>query len=160
MFGMVTKEYSCNIRNLTVMRMNSPNRFESGINGLKYKYKHITRFFMPTDGYTKSVMSVKQLLNYMSKQCGIAKKTNKISERVHLMRREPIEYTFLESTAYITYKDEALELERGYPKSELEFSKEIMYDKTIKSLDWLVENMNDDGSFLYYYDPYLNTIVV
>ena len=159
MFEMVTKEYPCNIRNLTVMRMNSPNRFESGINGLKYKYENVTRFFMPTDGYTKSVMSVNQLLNYMSKQCGVAKKTNKISERVHLMRREAIEYTFIESKAYVTYKDDVLELERGYPKSELEFSKDIMYDKTIKSLDWLVKNMNEDGSFLYYYDPYLNTVV-
>ncbi len=159
MFEIVTKEYPCNIRNLTAMRMDSPNRFESGVNGLKYKYEKVTRYFMPTDGYTKSVMSVRQLLNHMSKECGVAKKTNKISERVHLMRREPIEYTFLESDAYVTYKDEVLELERGYPKSELEFSKNILYDKTIKSLDWLVNNMNDDGSFLYYYDPYLNTIV-
>ncbi|MDQ7045014.1 MAG: protein containing Six-hairpin glycosidase-like domain protein [Sulfurimonas sp.] len=159
MFEIVTKEYPCNIRNLTTMRMNSPNRFESGVNGFKYKCENVTRFFMPSDGYTKSIMSVNQLLNYMSKQCGIAKKTNKISERVHLMRREDIEYIFIESRAYVTYKDEVLELERGYPKSELDFSKDIMYDKTIKSLDWLVKNMNDDGSFLYYYDPYLNTIV-
>jgi hypothetical protein len=159
LFEIVTKEYPCNIRNLTAMKMVSPNRFDSGINGLKYTYKSIQRFFMPTDGYTKSIMSVNQLLNYMSKQCGISKKTNKISERVHLMRRKEIKYTFVESNAYITYKDEVLELERGYPKSELEFSKDIMYDKTIKSIDWLVKNMNEDGSFLYYYDPYLNTIV-
>ena len=159
MFEIVTDEYSCNIRNLTTMRMNSQNRFESGINGLKYKYNGKTYFFMPTDGYTKSIMSVNQLLNYMSKQCGVAKKTNKISERVHLMRREPIVYTFLKSKAYVTYKEEVLELDRGYPKNELEFSKDIMYDKTMKSVDWLVKNMNRDGSFLYYYDPYLDTVV-
>ncbi len=159
LFEMVTKEYPCNIRNLTTMRMKSPNRFESGINGLRYSYKKIQRFFMPTDGYTKSIMSVNQLLNYLSKQCGISKKTNKISERVHLMRREPIEYTFIESDAYITYEDEVLELERGYPKDELKFSKDIIYEKTLKSIDWLVKNMNDDGSFLYYYDPYINTVV-
>jgi len=159
MFEIITKESPCNIRNLTTMRMNSKNRFESGVNGLKYTYEGVTRFFMPSDGYTKSIMSVNQLLNYMSKQCGVAKKTNKISERVHLMRREEIEYTFIESKAYVTFKDEVHELDRGYPKSELNFSKDIMYDKTIKSLDWLVKNMNDDGSFLYYYDPYLDTIV-
>lgn len=158
LFEMVTKEYECNVRNLTTMRMHSANRFEPGVNGLKYTYEGVTRFFMPTDGFTKSIMSVNQLLNHLSKQCGISKQTDKISLRVHLMRREPIEYKFIESVAYVSFGDDVLELERGYPLP-VEFNKEIMYDKTIKSIDWLVKNMNEDGSFLYYYDPYLNTIV-
>lgn len=158
LFEIVTKEYECNIRNLTAMRMHSPNRFEPGVNGLKYRYKNITRFFMPTDGYTKSIMGVNQLLNYLSKQCGVSKLTNKISERVHLMRREPIEYTFIESKAYISFKEDVVELERGLPLP-VEFNKNIMYERTIQSIDWLVENMNEDGSFLYYYDPYKDTVV-
>lgn len=158
LFEMVTKEYPCNIRNLTTLNMHSKNRFEPAVNGLKYTYGGITRFFMPTDAYTKSIMSVNQLLNYLSKQCGISKITNKISERVHLMRREPIEYTFIESIAFVTFENELLELERGYPK-DIEFSKEILQDKMMKSVDWLIENMNEDGSFLYYYDPYKDTIV-
>ena len=158
MFEIITKEYECNIRNLTTMKMKSPNRFEPGINGLKYTYEGVTRFFMPTDAFTKSIMSVNQLLNYLSKQCGISKITDKISQRVHLMRREDIEYTFIESRAYISFGDEVLELERGYP-SPIEFNKEAIYDKTLKSINWLVENMNEDGSFLYYYDPYKNTII-
>ncbi len=158
LFEIVTNEYECNIRNLTTMKMLSPNRFEAGVNGLKYTYQGITRFFMPTDGFTKSIMSVPQLLNYLSKQCGIAQQTDKISERVHLMRREAIEYSFIESKAFISFKDTVLELERGYPLP-ITFNKEQIYDKTIKSINWLVENMNEDGSFLYYYDPYFNTIV-
>lgn len=158
LFEMVTKEYPCNIRNLTTLNMHSKNRFEPAVNGLKYTYGGITRFFMPTDAYTKSIMSVNQLLNHLSKQCGISKITNKISERVHLMRREPIEYTFIESIAFVTFENELLELERAYPK-EIEFSKEILQDKMMKSVDWLIENMNEDGSFLYYYDPYKDTIV-
>ncbi|WP_320035229.1 protein containing Six-hairpin glycosidase-like domain protein [Halarcobacter sp.] len=158
LFEIVTKEYPCNIRNLTTMKMSSPNRFEPGINGLKWKYKNILHYFMPTDAYTKSIMSVNQLLNFLSKQCEVAKRTNKISERVHLMRREDIEYTFVESNAYVSYEDQVLKLQRGYPLPA-EFSKEIVYDKTIKSVNWLVKNMNDDGSFLYFYDPYKNTIV-
>lgn len=158
LFEIVTKEYECNIRNLTTMRMHSYNRFEPGVNGLKYTYDGITRFFMPTDGYTKSIMSVNQLLNYLSKQCGIAKKTDKISERVHLMRREPIQYTFLESDAYVSFGESVLKLERGYPLP-IEFGKEVLHKKTIQSIDWLVNNMNEDGSFLYYYDPYFNTVV-
>jgi hypothetical protein len=158
LFEMVTKEYPCNIRQLTVMRMQSKNRFEPGVNGLKYTYQGTLRYFMPTDGFTKSIMSVNQLLNYLSKQCGIAKKTNKISERVHLMRREDIDYSFIDSIAYVSYQDEVLELNRGYPQP-IEFSKAIVYDRTIKSVDWLIQHMNDDGSFLYFYDPIKNTIV-
>ena len=158
MFEIVTKEYPCNIQNLNTVRMYSPNRFEPGVNGLKYRYKNRTRFFMPTDGYTKSIMGINQLLNYLSKQCGIAKQTNKISQRALLMRKEPIEYTFIESNAYISYKDDIVELFRGLPK-KIEFNKNILYDKTIKSIDWIVDNMNDDGSFLYFYDPYKNSII-
>ncbi|MBU0721202.1 protein containing Six-hairpin glycosidase-like domain protein [bacterium] len=157
LFEIVTKEYPCNIRNMTTMRMDSKDRFEPGVNGLKYKYKGITRFFMPTEGYTKSIMSINQLLNYLSKQCGISKKTDRISERVHLMRREKIEYTFIESQAYISFNEKVLKLERGYPLP-IECSKDIIYDKTIKSIDWLLDNMKSDGSFLYYYDPYLDTV--
>ena len=62
MFEIVTKQYPCNIRNLTTMSMSSQNRYEPGVNGLKYTYKNVTRFFMPTDGFTKSIMSVNQLL--------------------------------------------------------------------------------------------------
>ncbi len=158
LFEMVTEEAPCNIRNLTSMRMHSRNRFESGVNGLKYTHAGITRYFMPTDGYTQSIMSVPQLLNHLSKQCGIAKLSDKISQRADLMRREPIEYTFIKSIAYISYNDKVLELERGYPLPVL-FNKDIMLDKTIKSIDWLVKNMNEDGSFLYYYDPYKDTVV-
>ena len=158
LFERVTKEYECNIKNLTTMKMHSKNRFEPGVNGLKYTYEGVTRFFMPTDGYIKSIMSVDQLLNYLSKQCTIAQKTNKISERVYLMKREPIRYTFIDSQAFITFKNEVIELERGYPLP-IEFNKDVLYDKTIKSIDWLVKNMNDDGSFLYYYDPYKDTVV-
>jgi len=157
MFEMVTKEYPCNIRNLTTQRV-SKNRFEPGVNGLKYIYKDIPRYFMPTDAVTRSIMSVNQLLNYLSKQTGIAKKTNKISERVHLMRREPIEYTFIESMAYISFEENSLPLYRGYPVP-VSFSKEAVFDSMLKSMDWIIENMNEDGSFLYFYDGSSDTKV-
>ena len=153
---MVSNMKECNIKNLTTQYFWN-NRFEPGVTGLKYDYKGVSRYFMPTDAITKSVMSVNQLLNYMSKQCGIAQKTNKISERVHLMRQEDIKYDHVLSIAYVTYEDEILELERGIPK--IDFNKDVLLESMIKSLDWLVKNMNEDGSFLYYYDPYKDTIV-
>lgn len=156
LFEMVTDMKDCNIRNLTTQHFWN-NRFEPGVTGLKYVYNDIVRYFMPTDAISKSIMSVNQLLNYLSKQCGIAKRTSKISERVDLMRRENITYNHIVSLAYVTYKDEVLELQRGIPK--IEFNKDMVLDSTLKSVDWLIENMNEDGSFLYYYDPYKDSVV-
>lgn len=157
MFEMVTRESPCNIRNMTTLHV-SKNRFEPGVNGLKYLYKDVPRFFMPTDAVVQSIMSVNQLLNYLSKQTGIAKQTNKISERVILMRREPVHYTFIESVAYISYLDEALPLYRGYP-APVKFDQKIMFNSMLSSVNWLLENMNKDGSFLYFYDPVKDTRV-
>jgi len=157
MFEMVIKESPCEIRNLTTQKV-SVNRFEPGVNGLKYIYKDTPRYFMPTDAITHSIMSVNQLLNYLSKTTGIAKKTNKISERTHLMRREPIEYSFIESIACISYQDKVVPLYRGYPTA-VEYNKKVMLESTLKSMDWLVDNMNEDGSFLYFYDGIKDTQV-
>ena len=33
-----------------------------------------------------------------------------------------------------------------------EFSYDVLYNQVIKSADWLLANMYDDGRFLYYYD--------
>lgn len=150
MFEIVTEEYPCNIRNMTILRM-SPNRFEAGVTGLKCVYDKKIRYFMPTDAVTHSVMSVKQVLNFLSKRLGVSKQTPKISERVHLMRRLPIKYTFVKSAAFITFEDDLLPLYRGYPVP-VELSKQQVEKTMFKSMDWLVDNMYSDGSFLYYYD--------
>ena len=136
LFEIVTDLKECNIRNLTTLKF-SKDRFEPGITGLKHVYNGVVRYFMPTDG--------------------IYKKTNKISERVHLMRTEPIEYFHIFSKSFVTYNDEAIELERGIPSIDL--NKSIIKESMLKSVDWLVENMNEDGSFLYFYDPCKNTII-
>ncbi len=157
MFEMVISEKPCNIRNLTTERL-SDNRFEPGIDGLKYVYQGVPRFFMPTDAVTRSILTVKQLLNYLSKQTGIAKRSNKISERAHLMRREPIQYSLIQSIALITHGDETRYLFRGYPQP-IEFNSNIIYQSMLNSVDWIEENMNPDGSFLYFYDAVRNTKV-
>ena len=159
MFEIILLEKNCNINNLTTMNIYSKNRFEPGKTGLIYTYKNIKRYFMPTDGYTKSIMSINQLLNYLSKQCGIAKKTQSISKRIYFMRNEDISYKLIYSQAFISYEDRVLELDRGYPKEECKFTNKIIYNKTIKSINWLIKNMNSDGSFLYFYDPYKNSVV-
>ncbi|MCF6203820.1 MAG: protein containing Six-hairpin glycosidase-like domain protein [Methylococcaceae bacterium] len=150
LFEMVVSHSPCNIRNLTTQHI-SENRFEPGVNGLKFDFEGVPRFFMPTDAITNSIMSVNQLLNHLSKKTGHSKRTNKISERVELMRREPIKYTFIKSIACVSYKEKAISLYRGYP-DPLIFDKQVMYETLLKSIDWLVENMREDGRFLYFYD--------
>ena len=146
---MVTEQSDCNIRNLTIMNF-SKDRFEAGITGLKYTYKNIDRYFMPTDAVTHSILTVHQLFNFLSKQTGHAKLTNSIKERAHLMRRDPISYNKIESIAFISYQDKALQLHRGYP-IPVEFNKQILKQSFYSSLDWLLANMYDDGRFLYFY---------
>lgn len=154
MFEMVTEEYPCNIRNMTILRL-SPNRFEAGVTGLKCIYENNIRYFMPTDAITHSVMSVKQVLNVLSKKTAVSKQSPKISERVHLMRRLPIDYTFIKSVAFVSFEKKALPLYRGYPMP-VQLSKKRVEETMFNSMDWLVENMQETGSFLYYYDGIKN----
>lgn len=157
LFEVVVEQYECNIRNLTTMAFNK-DRFEPGVTGLKYSYKDVLRYFMPTDSITHSIMSINQLLNFLSKQTGIAKRTNSIKERAHLMRREPIQFELLKSAAFITEGEQSIPLYRGYPARN-PFSSKNMYSSMLASMDWLLANMYDDGRFLYYYDPYKDTVV-
>jgi len=151
MMEIVTESYPCNIRNMTILRFGK-NRFEPGVTGLYCQYDNKIRYFMPTDAVTHSIMSVKQVLNFLSKRFGIAKTTKKISERVHLMRRLPITYRFIKSAAFVTYQDTLLPLHRGYPMP-VELSRSQIEETMMKSIYWMAENMKEDGRFLYYYDP-------
>jgi hypothetical protein len=157
MMEVVTSSVPCDIRALTALRF-SENRFDAGLDGLKYRYQNVTRFFMPTDAVVHSIMGVKQLLNFLAKQTGVAKRTNKISERAQLMRREPIAYELLRSVAFITQGQRTIPLFRGYPMP-VDDTAEAMRSATLKSIDWLLANMRSDGSFLYYYDPVKDTVV-
>ena len=157
MLEFVTESRPCNIRNLTTMKF-IRDRFEPGVTGLKATYKGETRFFMPTDAVTHSIMSVKQLLHFLSKRFDVSKMTDRISQRVHLMRRLPIEYHLIYAEAYITYEKSVVPLTRGIPPCDT-FSEETVLTKIEKSLDWLVRYQREDGSFLYYYDPILDSEV-
>ncbi|WP_198343217.1 glycoside hydrolase family protein [Oleiphilus messinensis] len=163
MFEVVLYETQCNIRNLTAMKFNN-NRFEAGIVGLKYTFEGTTRYFMPTDAITHSIMTVPQLLNHLSKQTGHAKLTTSIKERTKIMREADIDFSRIISAAFVTMstapnnEDNAIPLFRGQPVPST-LTPEALKNATLKSIDWLVENMNDDGSFLYFYDGIKDTKV-
>jgi len=157
LFEMVVEESDCDIKKLRIDKF-SHNRFEAGITGIKYVYNDILRYFMPTDSVTHSILTVRQLLNFLSKQTGHAKRTFSMREREQLMMNEPIEYKLVQSIAFVSSEKGTQPLHRGYPVP-VEFDKHILYESTLASMDWLIENMNDDGSFLYFYDGINDTKV-
>lgn len=130
----------------------SEDRFEIGINGIELKKDGVSYYYMPTDGFTLSHLGLKQALNGVVRKTFIKKMTDKIPERLEILRTTPgFEYFLLKSHAFITYKDEVVPLYRGnvlYP----EFSYDTVRNIFINSAEWLIDNMHDNGQFLYYYD--------
>lgn len=129
------------------------NRFEPGIDGYELKTPDETYFIMPTDSITQNLLlTPKAPLNLLIRRTPIGKMTNKIGERIKIASNYPgYDFFKFKSRAFITYQDKVIALYRGnilYDK----FSYDTLYDIVVKSSDWLIENMLDDGRFLYYYN--------
>lgn len=146
----VTEEYPCDPKRLTTADLNV-NRIEPGINGLRFRYNGRLYYFMPTDAITHSLMTVKQIFNFLAKRTGIANKTNRISVRVKMMRDLITDCRLIKSFACISSDGSVLPLYRGYPVP-VEISREILRECIVRSTDWVLDNMKPDGRFLYYYD--------
>lgn len=157
MLEVITDEQPLDIRHLHTDRFDE-SRYEPGITGFKLKYDDKIYYYMPTDAVVHSHMSIKHALNHISKVIGVAEKTNKISERVRLIKGLPAQWSIIRSVAFITYKDDILPLYRGYPVP-VEFSTEKLRVMTRQSVDWVCNNMNEDGRFLYYYDGVTDSII-
>lgn len=128
------------------------SRFEIGINGLELRKDGISYYYMPTDAITLSHMGLRSVLETLVRKTPIAKLSNSRSKRLEILSQsKDYEYYLFRSRAFITYKNDCIPLYRGnvrYP----EFSYDVLYNQVIKSADWLLANMYDDGRFLYYYD--------
>lgn len=147
----VTWERSCDPRQATILQLND-NRLEPGIHGLKFTCNGQPYYYMPTDAITNSLMSMEQVFNHLAKRTGMARKTNRISQRVRLMRSLDAGYKLITSFACISFKDDALPLYRGYPMP-IPINREIIRESIINSTGWMLDNMKPDGRFLYFYDP-------
>ena len=127
-------------------------RFEIGINGLELRKDGISYYYMPTDAITLSHMGLRSALQTLVRKTPIAKLTNSISERLNILSAsDDYEYYLFRSRAFITYKKECIPLYRGNIRYT-EFSYDILFNQVIKSVDWILNNMYEDGRFLYYYD--------
>lgn len=128
------------------------NRFEIGIDGLELRKDGISYYYMPTDAVSLSHMGLSSALKALVKRTPIGKMTNKISERLKILKSSPdYEYYLFRTRAFVTYKDSFLPLYRGNIRFT-EFSYDVLKEQVLESVDWCVKNMYDDGRFLYYYD--------
>lgn len=127
-------------------------RFEIGINGLELRKDGISYYYMPTDAVTLSHMGLRAVLQTLVKKTPIGKLTNSISERLNILAASnDYEYYLFRSRAFVSYKNDCIPLYRGNVRYK-EFSYDVLFNQVIKSVDWILENMYDDGRFLYYYD--------
>ena len=149
-------EIAIDRKKISPKELNSQNfdngRFEIGINGLELRKDGISYYYMPTDAITLSHMGLRAVLQTLVKRTPIGKMTNKISERLQILAQsKDYEYYLFRSRAFVTYKDKAIPLYRGNVRYT-EFSYDTLYNQVIKSANWVLDNMYDDGRFLYYYD--------
>lgn len=141
---------------ISPQRLNSErfdeSRFEIGINGLELRKDGISYYYMPTDAVVLSHMGLRSALETLVKKTPIGKLSNSRSKRIELLAQsKDYEYYLFRSRAFITYKNECIPLYRGNIRYT-EFSYHVLFNQVIKSADWLLANMYDDGRFLYYYD--------
>ena len=149
-------EYVIDRHPVSLAKLNSVHfdnsRFEIGINGLELRKDGISYYYMPTDAITLSHMGLRSVLETLVRKTPIAKLSNSRSKRLEILSQsKDYEYYLFRSRAFITYKNDCIPLYRGNVRYT-EFSYDVLYNQVIKSADWILANMYDDGRFLYYYD--------
>lgn len=127
-----------------------PERFEPGVTGLKLVLDNNTYIYPPTDAWVNSQMDLKSALNTILRKTYIKNITNKISERIEILRTTPHECYVIKSKAFITYNDEILPLYRGNILRE--YSINEIKRQALSGADWIVKYQKRNGQYLYYYD--------
>lgn len=127
-----------------------PSRFEPGVTGIKIVLDGQSYLYMPTDAWVNSQMDLKGALNIILRKTHIKNMTNKISERIKILRQTPHQCFIVKSHTFITYKDDVVPLYRG--NLLYEYSPEAIRDIAMAGADWTLKYQKEDGRFLYYYD--------
>ena len=151
MLEFVIDRHQVSPKNLNSERFDA-SRFEIGINGLELRKDGVSYYYMPTDAVALSHMGLRSVLETLVKKTPIGKLSNSRSKRIEILSKSTdYEYYLFRSRAFITYKNECIPLYRGNIRYT-EFSYDVLRNQVVKSADWLLANMYDDGRFLYYYD--------
>ena len=125
-------------------------RFEPGITGLRLNYDGKTYFYTPSEAWSNSQLDLKSALNTILRKTSIKNITNKISERIDILKKSDYECFLVKSRVFITYKENILPLYRG--NVLWEYSQDNIREYAISGVDWIVKNQKDNGQYLYYYD--------
>jgi len=157
LFEMITSQVLLDVNKLTDSKF-CASRFEPGITGFKLVCKDKTNYYMPTDAVVQSHMTITQALNYFAERVGIGRKTNRISQRIEMLRAMQGRWYLTQSRAFVSWQDKATPLYRGYP-APVVCSRQNVLDMTRSSIKWLLDNMGSDGRFLYYYDGVRDSVI-
>ncbi|HEY7749043.1 MAG TPA: hypothetical protein VH933_10215 [Aestuariivirgaceae bacterium] len=125
-----------------------PYRFEPGVTGLSFRFKDVEYFYMPTEAFTRSHMTITQVARYLAQRLGIKTKNASIALQ-HL--KEASAVRLLKSRAIISYQQKAIELYRGYP-TPIDSSRGTIEHALFSSIEWLLRYQAPSGKFRYYYD--------
>lgn len=149
MLECITEQTPIKFNELNITKFDN-RRFEPGITGLKLILDKTPYIYMPTDAWTQSQLDLKSIFNTILRKTPIKNLTNKISERIEILRKTPHELFLTKSKAFITYKNKSLPLYRG--NILYEYSAEEIKEQALKGAEWNLNNMHEDGRYLYYYD--------
>ena len=149
LFEFVTEQIPVKIEEINLAAF-TPNRFEPGVTGIKLILNKTPYIYMPADAWVLSQMDLKSALNTILRKTHIKNITNKISERINILKMADYECYIIKSHAFITYKDDILPLYRG--NGLYEYSPEEIKEIALAGTDWIIKNQKDDGRYLYYYD--------
>lgn len=127
-----------------------PERFEPGVTGLKLIFAGKTYLYTPSEAWSNSQIDLKSALNTVLRKTPIKNLTNKISERISILKDSEYKCFVIKSRTFITYKDNVLPLYRG--NILWEYSLEAIKNQALTGADWIVKYQKDNGQYLYYYD--------
>jgi len=148
LFEIVVQKEPCDPKRTTILRLGR-HRLEPGIHGLMFRHGGRAVFFMPTDAYVQSLMSMKQIYAYLARRCGLKGRND--TEKAKALRALESPFYRIRSLAFITDGTEVRALYRGMAQP-VDDSAEAVCDATRRSCDWLLQHMEPSGKFLYYYD--------
>lgn len=149
MLEYLTEEIPTTLNEIVYSEFNS-KRFEPGVVGLKLNFEGKTYIYTPTDAWVNSQMDLKSALNTLLRKTSIKNITNKISERIAILKNSNYECSLVKSRAFVTYNDEVLPLYRG--NILWDYSQDNIRQSAIFGADWIVKNQKGNGQYLYYYD--------
>ena len=122
-----------------------PARFEPGVTGIKIVLNGENFYYMPTDAWVNSQMDMKTALNTLLRKTYIRTMTNRISERINILKETPHECFIIKSRTFITYKDGILPLYRG--NLLYKYSPEAIRNIAMAGADWTLKYQKEDGKY-------------